>query len=88
MSLSNPSTVPLGSLANASSVGAKTVNGPAPLRVSTKLAALIAVTRVLKEPALTAVSIMSATYSPSCVSSINKHKLISHKKHLQIGGCK
>ena len=30
------STVPAGSLAKASSVGAKTVNGPSPLRVSTR----------------------------------------------------
>ena len=62
MSLSNASTVPSGSLANASSVGAKTVNGPAPFRVSTSWAALIAVTRVLKEPALTAVSTILAKF--------------------------
>ena len=60
MSLSNASTVPAGSLAKASSVGAKTVKGPAPLRVSTKPAAVTAATRVVKEPAETAVSTMSA----------------------------
>ena len=37
--LERPSSVPAGSLANASSVGANTVNGPAPLRVSTRPAA-------------------------------------------------
>ena len=40
------SKVPVGSLANASSLGAKTVNGPSPLRISTNLAATIAVKRV------------------------------------------
>ncbi len=60
MSLSNASTVPAGSFAKASSVGAKTVNGPTPLSVSTNPAALTAATRVLKEPALAAVSTMSA----------------------------
>ena len=37
--LSSVSTVPAGSLANASSVGANTVNGPGPLSVSTRPAA-------------------------------------------------
>jgi hypothetical protein len=37
-----PSTVPAGSLAKAASEGAKTVNGPLPLRVSTRPAALTA----------------------------------------------
>src|SRR3954449_4776384 len=58
-SLSRPSTVPAGSLANASSVGAKTVYGPAPLRVSTSPAAVAAVSRVLNDPAAAAVSTMS-----------------------------
>ena len=53
------STVPSGSLANASSVGARTVNGPSPLRTSTRSAALSAATRVLNDPAATAVSTMS-----------------------------
>jgi len=38
--------VPAGSLANASLVGAKTVNGPSPESVSTSLPALRAATRV------------------------------------------
>src|SRR5512139_3636427 len=46
--LSRLSTVPAGSLANAASVGAKTVNGPLPWRVSTRPAAFTAATRVLK----------------------------------------
>jgi hypothetical protein len=58
--LSSDSTVPAGSLAKAASVGANTVNGPGPLRVSTRPAALSAVARVLKLPAATAVSTMSA----------------------------
>ena len=49
-----------GSLANAASVGAKTVNGPLPLRVSTRPAAVRAFARVLNWPAPTAVSTMSA----------------------------
>ena len=53
------STVPLGSFAKASSLGAKTVNGPSPLRVSTSPAAVSAVANVLKFPLLTAVSTMS-----------------------------
>ena len=41
------STVPGGSLANASLVGANTVKGPAPSRVSTRPAAFTAVTSVV-----------------------------------------
>lgn len=57
--LTSVSTVPAGSFANASSEGANTVNGPAPLRVSTSPAAVTAATSVLNEPAATAVSTMS-----------------------------
>ena len=57
--LSRSSTVPAGSLANASSVGAKTVNGPVPFSVSTSPAAFSAAVSVLKLPAATAVSTMS-----------------------------
>src|SRR6056297_1360266 len=52
-------TVPSGSAANASSVGAKTVNGPSPFRASTSPAAFTAATRVLKSSAATAVSTTS-----------------------------
>ena len=48
--LSKDSSVPGGSLAKASSVGAKTVNGPGPFSVCTSPAALTAATRVLKFP--------------------------------------
>ena len=46
--LSSDSTVPAGSLANAASVGANTVNGPAPFSVSTSPAAVSALASVLE----------------------------------------
>lgn len=58
--LRRDSSVPLGSLAKAASLGAKTVNGPSPLSAPTKSAAVRAAARVLNEPAATAVSTMSA----------------------------
>ena len=72
MSPSSASTVPSGRLANASSVGAKTVNGPSPCNVSTRPAASSAATNVVNLPSLTASSTMSgcATGSGSVVSSI------------------
>ena len=54
LSSRSASTVPAGSLANAASVGANTVNGPLPESVSTRPAAFTAATRVLKLPASTA----------------------------------
>ena len=60
--LMSSSTVPAGSLAKAASVGAKTVNGPALFMVSTRPAAPSAAARVLKAPALTAVSTMSGFF--------------------------
>ena len=51
---------PLGSLANAASVGANTVNGPAPFSASARPAASRAVARVSNEPAETAVSRISS----------------------------
>lgn len=60
MSLRRLSTVPWGNLAKASSVGAKTVKGPGLFNVSTSPAACTAVTNVLKLPADTAVSTISA----------------------------
>src|SRR3954464_7828993 len=45
--MTSVSTVPAGSLPKAALVGAKTVNGPAPERVSTRPAALTAATRVV-----------------------------------------
>ena len=52
------STVPAGSLAKASLVGAKTVKGPGELSVSTRPAALTAATRVVWIGELTAFSTM------------------------------
>ena len=51
--------MPAGSAAKAASVGANTVKGPLPWSVSTRPAALTAVSRVLNEPASVAVSTMS-----------------------------
>src|SRR5271166_5911172 len=56
--LSRFSTVPAGSLAKASSVGAKTVKGPLPFKVSTSPAAFTAATRVLNCPAAAATPTM------------------------------
>src|ERR1700722_3457179 len=70
--LRRSSMVPGGSLAKAASVGAKTVNGPAPLSVSTSPAALIAATSVLKLPAATAVSTISAFAPPSASTGFLK----------------
>ena len=55
--------MPAGSFANAVSDGARTVNGPAPLSVSTKPAAETAATSVLNEPAPIAVSTIFAMKS-------------------------
>jgi hypothetical protein len=52
--------VPFGSLANALSLGAKTVNGPLPFRASISPALVSAVARVLNWPAETAVEMMSS----------------------------
>src|SRR3954471_19309395 len=57
--LSKVSTVPAGSAANAALVGAKTVNGPGPLSVSTRPAAFTAATSVVWSLELTALSMMS-----------------------------
>ena len=64
------STVPSGSFAKASSVGAKTVRGPLPLRASTRPPALRAAVSVLKEPAATAVSTRSFFSGFSAVTSV------------------
>src|SRR5512147_2026468 len=68
--LSKVSMVPAGSLAKASSVGAKTVNGPAPLRVSTNPAACTAATKVLKRPSATAVSTISIGFGVGSVVAV------------------
>src|SRR5690348_16509533 len=58
-SLSRLSSVPARRAARAASVGAKAVNGPGALRVSTRPAAVAGWSSVLKEPAAFAVSTMS-----------------------------
>ena len=67
---SSDSKVPFGNLANASSVGANTVKGPSLFNVFTRSAALTAATRVLKLPALTAVSTMSFFASAACTLNV------------------
>jgi hypothetical protein len=57
------STVPSGSAANASSVGANTVKGPSLLSVSTRPAASAAASKVLNDPAAAAVSTMSSYFA-------------------------
>src|SRR5690606_15413646 len=60
LSFSRAFSLSWGILAKASSVGAKTVNGPGPFKVSTSPAACTAVTKVLNDPADLAVSTISA----------------------------
>ena len=56
MSARTASNVPSGSASNAASVGANTVNGPAPFSVSTRSAAMTAVSRVVWSALLTMMS--------------------------------
>jgi hypothetical protein len=62
--------MPAGNAANASSVGAKTVNGPGPLKVSPNPAAVTAATNVPKFPADDATSTMLLTATSSVTSSV------------------
>jgi hypothetical protein len=55
--------VAAGSFANASSVGANTVNGPAPFSVETRSAAVSAFASVVNMPAPPAVSTMSLSWA-------------------------
>ena len=61
--------MPLGSLAKAASVGAKTVNGPLPRSVSVRPAASMAAVRVLKLPAAAATPTMSPLSAGLTVSA-------------------
>src|SRR3954471_16161356 len=70
--LSRSSSVPAGSLANAASVGANTVNGPLPFKVSTSPAAFSAAARVLNDPAATAVSTMSFSAGAALTATPNE----------------
>ena len=65
--LRSVSTVPAGRAAKASSVGAKTVNGPSPFKTSTRPAAYTAATNVPKLPAPIAVSTISFECPPASV---------------------
>lgn len=56
MSCSRDLTVPAGSLANGSSVGANTVNGPSPFSVSTSPVASSEAASVVNDPVSTAVA--------------------------------
>ena len=78
MLFSRASTVPAGSAAKASSVGAKTVNGPSPFRVSVRLVALSAVRRVVKSPFSFATSTM--VFVPlSCAEAVKVAILINNR---------
>jgi hypothetical protein len=59
LSFRSDSTVPSGNFAKASSVGAKTVKGPSPCKVSTNPASVSAVANVLKVPASNAIDTIS-----------------------------
>ena len=61
MSANNPSSTPSGNAANASSVGANTVNVPSPESVSTKFAASSAATKVLNPPSTAISAILFST---------------------------
>src|SRR5258705_646887 len=64
------STVPAGSLSKAALVGANTVNGPVPFRVSTNPAAFTAATSVVWSAELTALSTMSRERSIAATPTI------------------
>ena len=74
LSFNTAARVSLSILAKASFVGANTVNGPSPLRVSARPAALIAVTRVLKSLLAIAVStiVFSALSSAKAGADTNR----------------
>jgi hypothetical protein len=67
--LSRSSIVPFGRAANASSVGAKTVNGPFSFRVSVRFVALRAVRSVVKFPFSSATVTMVFVPSP-CADAV------------------
>jgi hypothetical protein len=72
-------------LAKASSVGAKTVNGPLPLSVSTRPAACSAVARVLNWPAATAVSTMSLAWAAKEAAAGGGDQQLLHGSILSLG---
>jgi hypothetical protein len=78
VSLRRASIVPFGRAAKALSVGAKTVNGPFPLRVSVRFAASSAVRSVVKFPSFCATSTMVPVPS-SCAEAIHVAALSNRK---------
>ncbi len=64
--------------------GAKRVNGPFPFQVSTNLAALMAVTKVVREGSATAVSKISNLYEWCCVASELADTKIKDKTAIEI----
>ena len=76
MLFSRASTVPAGSAAKASSVGAKTVNGPFSFRVSVRFVALRAARSVVKFPFSFATFTMVFVPSP-CADAVHvaTHKI-------------
>ena len=78
MSFRRAPIVPFGSAAKASSVGAKTVNGPSPFRVSVRFVALSAVRSVVKFPFSSATSTM--VFVPlSCAEAVKVAILINNR---------
>ena len=80
MSFRRASIFPSGRAAKALSVGAKTVNGPSPFRVSVRFVALSAVRSVVKFPFSSATSTMVFVLSPSAeavqVAALSNRKII------------
>ena len=82
-----PSTVPAGNAAKAAFVGAKIVKGPVPLRVSTRPAAVTAVTRVVWSADPTAISttvLDGASSTTSVVESTAVSSVVSSLGALQL----
>ena len=88
MSFRRASIVPFGSAAKASSVGAKTVNGPSPFRVSVRFVALRAVRSVVKFPFSSATFTMVFVPSPCAVAvqvaALNNNRIIKARAKLLI----
>ena len=87
MSFRRASIVPLGSAAKASSVGAKTVNGPSSF-VSVRFVALRAVRSVVKFPFSSATFTMVFVPSPCAeavqVAALNNNRIIKARAKLLI----
>jgi len=88
VSFRRASIVPFGSATKASSVGAKTVNGPSPFRVSVRFVALIAARSVVKFPFSSATFTMVFVPSPCAeavqVAALNNNRIIKARAKLLI----